>query len=113
MFTEGMALARLVTNASGMRWCAVQWCVVSSFSLPLGGSLAAYVVVMTTTLPPLCTGALFSVVSGILVGMCVTQVLPLCFTNEPRQTRRISASVLTGFIFQAAARATLLLTVIG
>lgn len=109
-----MALARFLANVAGMRWRAVQWCVVSSLSLPLGGSLATYIAVTTdVALPRICTGALFGVVSGLLVSLCVTQVLPICFTNARKQTSGISASVLTGVVFQASVRAMLLLTIVG
>jgi zinc transporter ZupT len=80
------------------------WCVLAALGLPLGGFLA-WGVVFETTMSAMARAITYSVTSGVLVGMCVMQLLTVCFNHKSESdSSRVTTTVLSGVLFMASLR---------
>jgi len=71
---EGMAVAAPVLSATGSRWEAIKWCVLSSVVEPAGAIILG--LVFQGSLTPEVQAVLEAVVSGIMVMLCIMELMP-------------------------------------
>ena len=71
---EGISVAMPVYFATGSRWKAVQYTFLSGISEPIGALLAF--LVLRPFITDLLLGAIFALVSGIMLHICLEELIP-------------------------------------
>lgn len=87
---EGCAVAIPVYYATGSRWKAFVWSLLSGLFEPIG-ALLGYLV-LSTAFSPVAYGVLFGIVGGMMVWICVSELLPTALKYD--QDERIAIPAL-------------------
>ncbi|KAF1316962.1 Zinc-iron permease, partial [Globisporangium splendens] len=91
---EGIAVAAPIYFATGSRWKGIMWCAISAFAEPVGGTIAWLAV--GDGMDPVSEGVLFGIVCGIMVCICIKELLPTAFKFAKGQTHLVALGSFIG-----------------
>jgi ZIP family zinc transporter len=91
---EGIAVATPIYFSTGSRWRAIMWCCISASAEPLGGVIAWLAV--GDGMKPMSEGILLGVVCGIMVCICIKELLPTAFKFSKGRTHLVARGVYAG-----------------
>ncbi|EEY59722.1 Zinc (Zn2)-Iron (Fe2) Permease (ZIP) Family [Phytophthora infestans T30-4] len=91
---EGIAVAAPIYFATGSRWRGIMWCVISAIAEPLGGVIAWLAI--GNGMGHVSEGILFGLVCGIMVCICVKELLPTAFRFAGDKTHFVALGVFFG-----------------
>ncbi|KAH7492082.1 hypothetical protein PRIC1_002444 [Phytophthora ramorum] len=91
---EGIAVAAPIYFATGSRWRGVMWCVVSAIAEPLGGVIAWLAI--GDGMDHISEGILYGLVCGIMVCICVKELLPTAFRFSGDKTHLVAMGIFFG-----------------
>ncbi|KAI9914487.1 hypothetical protein PsorP6_007825 [Peronosclerospora sorghi] len=91
---EGIAVAAPIYFATHSRWRGILWCAISAAAEPLGGVIAW--VAIGNGMDPLSEGILFGIVCGIMICICVKELIPTAFKFAQGQTHIIAYGMFAG-----------------
>lgn len=91
---EGIAVAAPIYFATGSRWRGIMWCAISAIAEPFGGLIAWLVI--GDGMDPISEGILFGVVCGIMVCICVKELLPTAFKFANGRTHLVAVGMFVG-----------------
>mmetsp|Transcript_20759 Transcript_20759/g.41959 ORF Transcript_20759/g.41959 Transcript_20759/m.41959 type:complete len:348 (+) Transcript_20759:34-1077(+) len=82
---EGLCVAIPIYYSTGNRHVAFGWALLSGISEPIG-ALIGYAIVVAAggSISPLAYGILFGMVGGMMVSICIKELLPTAFRYDPR-----------------------------
>lgn len=69
-----MAVASPILASTGSKWEALKWCLASSLMEPLGAILFGFF--FNHLLTPALTSVLNAVVAGIMIMLCIAELMP-------------------------------------
>jgi ZIP family zinc transporter len=95
---EGLCVAIPVYYATGSRCKAFGWAMISGFSEILGGGLGW--AVLANTVDSNVYGALFGVVGGMMVMICISELIPTAVRYDP-EDKVTTKSIIGGMIVMA------------
>lgn len=95
---EGICVAVPVYYSTNDRWRAFGYSVLSAVAEPLG-ALLGYIILYKVLSPDL-YGAMFGIVCGMMVGVCLYELFPTAINYDP-MNKYVSHSMLGGMIFMA------------
>jgi ZIP family zinc transporter len=95
---EGLCVAIPVYYATGSRWKAFGWAMISGFSEVLGGALGW--AVLANVVGPNVYGFLFGMVGGMMVMICISELIPTAIRYDP-QDEVTSKSIIAGMAIMA------------
>ncbi|CAM9575868.1 unnamed protein product [Discosporangium mesarthrocarpum] len=78
---EGLCVAIPVYYATGSRWKAFGWALLSGISEPIGAGLGW--LVLKDTITDEVYGILFGVVAGMMVNICIHELIPTAVRYDP------------------------------
>lgn len=93
---EGIAVAAPIYFATGSRSKGIMWCAISAFAEPIGGLIAWLAI--GDGMDPVSEGILFGVVCGIMVCICVKELLPTAFRFAHGQTQFVAMGMFAGML---------------
>uniref|UniRef100_K3WYU6 Zinc/iron permease n=1 Tax=Globisporangium ultimum (strain ATCC 200006 / CBS 805.95 / DAOM BR144) TaxID=431595 RepID=K3WYU6_GLOUD len=91
---EGIAVAAPIYFATGSRWKGIMWCAISAVAEPVGGTIAWLAV--GDGMDPVSEGILFGIVCGIMVCICIKELLPTAFKFAKGQTHLVAMGSFAG-----------------
>lgn len=91
---EGIAVATPIYFATGSRWRGIMWCCISAAAEPLGGVIAWLAV--GDGLDTISEGILLGIVCGIMVCICVKELLPTAFKFAKGKYQYVARGVFGG-----------------
>lgn len=97
---EGISVAIPIFYQTGNRWRAFWIGAFSGFTEPIGG-LIGYAVFYNREMNGNVFGALFGMVAGIMVWICLHELLPMAHAHDPSD-HHVSLGVMLGMIIMAA-----------
>lgn len=95
---EGICVATTLYWSTGSRWKAFMWAVLSGMAEPVGAAIVW--LALQGTLSPLAYAVIFGLVAGMMIYICVKELLPTARRYDPDDTVT-SASVFAGMIVMA------------
>jgi ZIP family zinc transporter len=95
---EGISVSIPTYFATGSKWKSILWTFLSALSEPCG-ALIGYLI-FKTSLSPLAFGGLFGIVSGMMVYVCIRELLPNAFAHD-RKDLYCTIGFFTGLIIMA------------
>jgi zinc transporter ZupT len=95
---EGLCVAIPVYYATGSRWKAFGWAMISGFSEMLGGALGW--AVLANVVGSNVYGALFGIVGGMMVMICISELIPTAIRYDPKD-EITTKSIIFGMIIMA------------
>eukprot|EP00934_Nitzschia_sp_Nitz4_P005132 Nitzschia sp. Nitz4//scaffold314_size20990//11103//12286//NITZ4_008631-RA/size20990-augustus-gene-0.24-mRNA-1//1//CDS//3329547470//5122//frame0 len=96
---EGLCVAMPIFYATGDRWKAFLWAIFSGVSEPLGALLGW--LVLKSSFSGNTYGIMFGVVAGIMVFICVDELLPTAYKHDPTASVTTPA-ILLGMLLLAS-----------
>ncbi|CAH0478371.1 unnamed protein product [Peronospora belbahrii] len=97
---EGIAVAAPIYFATGSRSRGIMWCAISAGAEPLGG-LVAWLAI-GNGMEPLSEGILFGIVCGIMVCICVKELIPTAYKFAKDKTHIVAFGNFAGMFIMAA-----------
>ncbi len=95
---EGICVATTLYWSTGSRWKAFFWAVLSGLAEPVGAGIVW--LALQGTLSPIAYAVIFGLVAGMMIYICVKELLPTARRYDPEDTVT-SASVFAGMIVMA------------
>jgi ZIP family zinc transporter len=95
---EGISVAIPTYFATGSKWKSIFWTFLSALSEPCG-ALIGYLV-FQNSLSPLAFGGLFGVVAGMMVYVCIRELLPNAYAHDPKDSY-CTLGFFTGLVVMA------------
>lgn len=95
---EGLCVAIPIYYATGDRWQAFKWALISGISEPIGAALGWAILysVMDDTL----YGVIFGLVAGMMINICIHELLPTAYKYDPSD-KYVTKSVIFGMAIMA------------
>jgi len=95
---EGLCVAIPIYYATGDRWQAFKWALISGISEPIGAGLGWAILysVMDDTL----YGVIFGVVAGMMINICIHELLPTAYKYDPSD-KYVTKSIIFGMAIMA------------
>ena len=90
---EGLCVAIPIYYATGSRWKALGWALLSGISEPIG-ALLGYLV-LKDHMGPMAYGLVFGFVGGMMVYICLHELIPTAHRYDPKDTVT-TLSILVG-----------------
>eukprot|EP00644_Phytophthora_capsici_P000932 jgi/Phyca11/19014/fgenesh1_pg.PHYCAscaffold_43_\ len=97
---EGIAVAAPIYFATGSRWRGIMWCAISAFAEPLGGVIAWLAI--GDGMDPVSEGILFGIVCGIMVCICVKELIPTAYKFAKGKTHIVAFGMFTGMFIMVS-----------
>jgi len=97
---EGIAVAAPIYFATGSRWRGIMWCAISAMAEPLGGLIAWLAI--GDGMDPVSEGILFGIVCGIMVCICVKELLPTAFKFAKGKTHIVAFGMFAGMFIMVS-----------
>ncbi|POM60898.1 Zinc (Zn2)-Iron (Fe2) Permease (ZIP) Family [Phytophthora palmivora] len=97
---EGIAVAAPIYFATGSRWRGIMWCAISAAAEPLGGVIAW--VAIGDGMDPVSEGILFGIVCGIMVCICVKELIPTSYKFAKDKTYIVAVGMFTGMFIMVS-----------
>jgi ZIP family zinc transporter len=97
---EGIAVAAPIYFATGSRWRGIMWCAVSAVAEPIGGVIAWLAI--GDGMDPVSEGVLFGIVCGIMVCICVKELIPTSYKFAKDKTHVVAIGMFTGMFVMVA-----------
>lgn len=97
---EGIAVAAPIYFATGSRWRGILWCAISAAAEPFGGMIAWLAI--GDGMDDLSEGVLYGVVSGIMVCICIKELLPTAYRFASGQTHLVALGMFFGMFIMVA-----------
>eukprot|EP00644_Phytophthora_capsici_P000931 jgi/Phyca11/9893/fgenesh1_pm.PHYCAscaffold_43_\ len=91
---EGIAVAAPIYFATGSRWRGIMWCVISAVAEPLGGVIAWLAI--GDGMDHISEGILYGLVCGIMVCICIKELLPTAFRFAGDKPHLVAISIFFG-----------------
>ncbi|OWZ09269.1 Zinc (Zn2)-Iron (Fe2) Permease [Phytophthora megakarya] len=91
---EGIAVAAPIYFATGQRWRGIMWCAISAAAEPLGGVIAWLAI--GDGMDPISEGILFGIVCGIMVCICMKELIPTAYQFAKDKEHIVAWGMLTG-----------------
>jgi ZIP family zinc transporter len=91
---EGIAVAAPIYFATGSRWRGVMWCCVSAAAEPVGGVIAWLAI--GDGMDHISEGILYGLVCGIMVCICVKELLPTAFRFAGDKSHLVAMGIFFG-----------------
>ncbi|KAG7395107.1 Zinc transporter [Phytophthora boehmeriae] len=97
---EGIAVAAPIYFATGSRWRGIMWCTISACAEPLGGVIAWLAI--GDGMDPVSEGILFGIVCGIMVCICIKELIPTAYKFAKGKTHIVAFSMYAGMFIMVA-----------
>ncbi|POM75348.1 Zinc (Zn2)-Iron (Fe2) Permease (ZIP) Family [Phytophthora palmivora] len=97
---EGIAVAAPIYFATGSRWRGIMWCAISAAAEPIGGVIAW--VAIGDGMDPVSEGILFGIVCGIMVCICVKELIPTSYKFAKGKTYIIAIGMFAGMFIMVS-----------
>ncbi|CAI5743397.1 unnamed protein product [Peronospora destructor] len=97
---EGVAVAAPIYFATGSRWRGIMWCAISAAAEPLGGVIAWLAI--GNGMDPLSEGILFGIVCGIMVCICVKELIPTAYKFAKEDTYVVACGTFAGMFIMVS-----------
>ncbi|KAK1930664.1 Zinc transporter ZupT [Phytophthora citrophthora] len=97
---EGIAVAAPIYFATGSRWRGIMWCAISAGAEPLGGVIAWLAI--GDGMDPVSEGILFGIVCGIMVCICVKELIPTAYKFAKGKTHIVAFGMFTGMFIMVS-----------
>ncbi|KAE8985464.1 hypothetical protein PR003_g25149 [Phytophthora rubi] len=97
---EGIAVAAPIYFATGSRWRGIMWCTISACAEPLGGLIAWLAI--GDGMDPVSEGILFGIVCGIMVCICVKELIPTAYKFAKGKTHIVAFGMFTGMFIMVS-----------
>ena len=97
---EGLCVAMAVYQGTGSRWKGFAWGTFCCVSEPIG-ALLAWIILQNDIFSGDTYGIIFGVVAGMMVFICLDELLPMAFKFDPRGSI-VTWSCLAGMFLVAA-----------
>ncbi|KAG3107501.1 hypothetical protein PI124_g13114 [Phytophthora idaei] len=97
---EGIAVAAPIYFATGSRWRGIMWCAISAAAEPIGGVIAW--VAIGDGMDPVSEGILFGIVCGIMVCICVKELIPTSYKFAKGKTYVIAVGMFVGMFIMVS-----------
>ncbi|KAK1944751.1 Zinc transporter ZupT [Phytophthora citrophthora] len=97
---EGIAVAAPIYFATGQRWRGIMWCAISAAAEPIGGVIAWLAI--GDGMDPVSEGILFGIVCGIMVCICVKELIPTSYKFAKDKTHVVAVSMFAGMFIMVA-----------
>ncbi|KAF4147070.1 ZIP Zinc transporter [Phytophthora infestans] len=97
---EGIAVAAPIYFATGSRWRGIMWCAISAAAEPVGGVIAWLAI--GDGMDPVSEGILFGIVCGIMVCICVKELIPTSYKFAKDKTYVIAVGMFVGMLIMVS-----------
>mmetsp|Transcript_2954 Transcript_2954/g.4345 ORF Transcript_2954/g.4345 Transcript_2954/m.4345 type:complete len:360 (+) Transcript_2954:51-1130(+) len=98
---EGLCVAIPIFYATGSRHKAFLWALLSGISEPIGAAIGyAVVVAAGGEISQLAYGILFGIVGGMMVSICIKELLPTAYRYDPKD-KVVTYTVVIGMAVMA------------
>ncbi|KAK1944747.1 Zinc transporter ZupT [Phytophthora citrophthora] len=97
---EGIAVAAPIYFATGSRWRGIMWCAISAAAEPIGGIIAWLAI--GDGMDPVSEGVLFGIVCGIMVCICVKELIPTSYKFAKGKTYVIAVGMFVGMFIMVS-----------
>ncbi|GMF38305.1 unnamed protein product [Phytophthora fragariaefolia] len=97
---EGIAVAAPIYFATGSRWRGILWCAISACAEPIGGIIAWLAV--GDGMDPVSEGILFGIVCGIMVCICVKELIPTAYKFAKGKNHIVAFGMFTGMFIMVS-----------
>ncbi|KAI9989935.1 hypothetical protein PInf_020234 [Phytophthora infestans] len=97
---EGIAVAAPIYFATGSRWRGIMWCAISAAAEPVGGVIAWLAI--GDGMDPVSEGILFGIVCGIMVCICVKELIPTSYKFAKGKTYVIAVGMFVGMFIMVS-----------
>ncbi|KAG1710593.1 hypothetical protein DVH05_013317 [Phytophthora capsici] len=97
---EGIAVAAPIYFATGSRWRGIMWCAISAAAEPIGGVIAWLAI--GDGMDPVSEGILFGIVCGIMVCICVKELIPTSYKFAKGKTYVIAVGMFVGMFIMVS-----------
>ncbi|KAL4087707.1 hypothetical protein PRIC1_013595 [Phytophthora ramorum] len=97
---EGIAVAAPIYFATGSRWRGIMWCAISAGAEPIGGLIAWLAI--GDGMDPVSEGVLFGIVCGIMVCICVKELIPTSYKFAKEKTYLVSLGMFAGMFIMVS-----------
>ncbi|KAG4060347.1 hypothetical protein PC123_g4761 [Phytophthora cactorum] len=97
---EGIAVAAPIYFATGSRWRGIMWCTISACAEPLGGVIAWLAI--GDGMDPISEGILFGIVCGIMVCICVKELIPTAYKFAKGQNHIVAIGMFAGMFIMVS-----------
>ncbi|KUF81052.1 Zinc (Zn2)-Iron (Fe2) Permease (ZIP) Family [Phytophthora nicotianae] len=97
---EGIAVAAPIYFATGSRWRGIMWCAISAAAEPIGGVIAWLAI--GDGMDPVSEGILFGIVCGIMVCICVKELIPTSYKFAKGKTYVIAIGMFAGMFIMVS-----------
>ncbi|KAG6612652.1 Zinc (Zn2)-Iron (Fe2) Permease (ZIP) Family [Phytophthora cinnamomi] len=97
---EGIAVAAPIYFATGSRWRGIMWCAISACAEPFGGIIAWLAI--GDGMDPISEGILFGIVCGIMVCICVKELIPTAYKFAKGKNRIVAFGMFTGMFIMVS-----------
>ncbi|KAG6951597.1 hypothetical protein JG688_00013664 [Phytophthora aleatoria] len=97
---EGIAVAAPIYFATGSRWRGIMWCAISAAAEPLGGVIAWLAI--GDGMDPVSEGILFGIVCGIMVCICVKELIPTSYKFAKDKTYIVAVGMFAGMFIMVS-----------
>ncbi|KUF97272.1 hypothetical protein AM588_10006590 [Phytophthora nicotianae] len=97
---EGIAVAAPIYFATGSRWRGIMWCTISAFAEPVGGFIAWLAI--GDGMDPISEGILFGIVCGIMVCICVKELIPTAYKFTKGESHIVALGMFAGMFIMVA-----------
>ncbi|ETI53042.1 hypothetical protein F442_03944 [Phytophthora nicotianae P10297] len=97
---EGIAVAAPIYFATGSRWRGIMWCAISAAAEPIGGVIAWLAI--GDGMDPVSEGILFGIVCGIMVCICVKELIPTSYKFAKDKTHIVAVGMFAGMFIMVS-----------
>ncbi|CAI5735968.1 unnamed protein product [Hyaloperonospora brassicae] len=91
---EGIAVAAPIYFATRSRWRGLMWCAISAVAEPIGGVIAWLAI--GDGMDAISEGILFGLVSGVMVCICVKELIPTAYKFAKGKTAIVALGMFAG-----------------
>ncbi|EGZ26268.1 hypothetical protein PHYSODRAFT_327182 [Phytophthora sojae] len=97
---EGIAVAAPIYFATGSRWRGIMWCAISACAEPVGGLIAWLAI--GDGMDPVSEGILFGIVCGIMVCICVKELIPTAYKFARGKNHIVAFGMFAGMFIMVS-----------
>ncbi|KAI9999139.1 hypothetical protein PInf_003957 [Phytophthora infestans] len=97
---EAIAVAAPIYFATGSRWRGIMWCTISACAEPMGGVIAWLAI--GDGMDPISEGILFGIVCGIMVCICVKELIPAAYKLAKDENHIVAFGMLAGMFIMVS-----------